>query len=153
MPIRFQKSAKLLYFWSCQWILINQTSDDDKAKTAFTTYRSLYQFKRVSFGLANSPATVERLMEIVLSGLRWQMCCHDDVITVGKTFQETLDNLRMVITRPFAANLKLKPKKCSLFEDEVAYLGHVVSVPSCKTEGKAFLHWPTSLSMVLFPES
>jgi hypothetical protein len=105
-------------------------SDNDKQKTAFATHRGLFQFKCMPFGLANSPATFERLMEVVISGLQWERCLVylDDVIVFGKTFQEPLTNFTTVFTRFREANLKLKPKKCALFEDEVAYLGHIVSL-------------------------
>jgi uncharacterized membrane protein len=111
-------------------------SDNDKQKTAFATHRGLFQFKCMPFGLANSPATFERLMEVVLSGLQWERCLVylDDVIVFGKTLQEQLTNLTTVFTRFREANLKLKPKKCALFEDEVAYLGHIVSEHGIKCD-------------------
>ena len=46
---------------------------DDKEKTAFTTGSGLYQFTVTPFSLCNAPATFERLMERVLSGLSWQL--------------------------------------------------------------------------------
>lgn len=75
-------------------------------------------------------------MEVVLSGLQWERCLvyFDDVIVFGKTFQETLVNLAKVFARFRKANLKLKPKKCTLFEDEVSYLGHVVSEDGVKCD-------------------
>ena len=111
-------------------------SDNDKQKTAFATHRGLFQFKCMPFGLANSPATFERLMEVVLSGFQWERCLVylDDVIVFGKTLQEQLTNLTTVFTRFREANLKLKPKKCALFEDEVAYLGHIVSEHGIKCD-------------------
>ena len=51
----------------------------------------------------------------------------DDVIVFGDTFQETLDNLMAILCRFREYNLKLKAKKCSLFQRKVNFLGHVVS--------------------------
>ncbi|GBO20553.1 Retrovirus-related Pol polyprotein from transposon 297 [Araneus ventricosus] len=47
------------------------------------------------FGLCNDPATFERQMEIVLCGLSSEACLVylDDIIIVGRTFEEHLNNL------------------------------------------------------------
>ena len=77
-------------------------SDDDKPKTAFTTGTGgLYQFKVMPFGLCNAPATFERLMEQVLSGLPWEILLIylDDVIMYAKTWEEELERLRRVFVR------------------------------------------------------
>ncbi|GBM81628.1 Retrovirus-related Pol polyprotein from transposon 297 [Araneus ventricosus] len=71
---------------------------EDKEKTAFTTGQGLWQFKVMPFGLCNAPATFERLMETVLRGLTSEACLVylDDIIIVGRTFQEHLNNIREV---------------------------------------------------------
>lgn len=63
----------------------------------------------------------------------------------GKTFTETLHNLKLVFDRFKSAKLKLKPKKCTFFQDEVRYLGHIVSVDGIKCDEekiKAVNDWP-----------
>ncbi|GBO33123.1 Retrovirus-related Pol polyprotein from transposon 297 [Araneus ventricosus] len=99
------------------------------------------------FGLCNAPATFERLMETVLRGLSSEACLVylDDIIIVGRTFEEHLNNLRKLFPRLQKANLKLNPKKCRFFQREVAYLGHVISAEGVKTDPekiKAVVDWP-----------
>ena len=81
------------------------------------------------FGLTNSPATFQRLMEVALSGLQWQTCLIylDDVITFGKNFGEHLERIKEVLTCISMAGLKLKPSKCHFFQERIILLGHVIS--------------------------
>ena len=51
----------------------------------------------------------------------------DDLLVYAKNFEEMAYQLNEVLDRVRQANLKLKPTKCHLFRDEVAYLGHILS--------------------------
>ena len=106
-----------------------EMDEKDKERTAFVSRRGLFQFTVVPFGLTNAPATFERLMELVLQGLQWDKCLlyTDDIIVFGADFEQTLSHLDEVLTRIEGAGLKLKPKKCHLFQQEVQFLGHVVT--------------------------
>ena len=66
-----------------------EVAPEDQPKTAFTTPEGLYQFKVMPFGLCNAPATFQRLMDRVLSGLKWSSCLvyFDDIIVVGTHFR------------------------------------------------------------------
>jgi hypothetical protein len=99
----------------------------DREKTAFSIGNGLWQFTVMPFGLCNAPATFERLMEKVLHQIINKICLVylDDVIIFGKTFEDSLANLREVFLRLREANLKLNPKKCSFFGRKVKYLGHI----------------------------
>ena len=68
-------------------------------------------------------------MDMVLAGLQWDRClvCLDDIIIVGRSFEEHLTALCLVLECLEQSGLKLKPTKCHLCQSEVQYLGHLVS--------------------------
>ena len=122
-------------------------AEEDKEKTAFITKYGLFHFLRMPFGLSNAPATFQRTMNLVLSGLIWPnvIVYLDDVNVIGKTFQENLANLRVVLARFRKCGLKLKPRKCVLFKRETAFLGRRVDsagVHITDDHVKAVQEWP-----------
>lgn len=115
---------------------------------AFCTRKGLFEWNVMPFGLCNAPATFQRLMDRVLVGLQWEMCLVylDDIIVLGRDVAQMLQRLDKVFTRLREANLKLKPSKCCLFKEEVAYLGHVVSARGVATDPQKVqkvADWPT----------
>ena len=104
-------------------------SSDSKEKIAFITHEGLYEFSVMPFGLCNAPATFQRCMEVTLHSLARSKCVVylNDILVMGKSFQEHLNNLKEVFGRLRAAGLRLKPQKCHLVKQEVKYLGYVVS--------------------------
>ena len=124
---------------------------EDREKTAFCTPEGLFEFKVMPFGLCNAPATFQRLMNSVLSGLPWNSCLVylDDIIVTGSTFSAHLDNLSQVFHRIREAGLKLQPSKCALCKPEVSFLGHIVSPKGITTDPSKtdkVASWPTPTS-------
>jgi hypothetical protein len=124
-----------------------QVHPDDKEKTAVTTPEGLFEFNVMPFGLCNAPATFQRLMDCVLAGLHWETCLVylDDVIIIGKSFEDHLHNLHHVFQRFREAGLKLKPTKCTFCQPEVSFLGHVVSRTGIATDPskvESIRKWP-----------
>ena len=95
----------------------------DVHKTAFVTKYGLYEYKTLPMGLCNGPPTWQRLMELVLNGLQWQICLIylDDVIVFGLSFSEHIQRLAAVLQRILDAGLKLKPEKCTILKPEVIF--------------------------------
>ena len=104
-------------------------SEEDKAKTAFITPFGLFEFNVMPFGLCNAPATFQRLMNEVLDDVIGKFCFVyiDDVIVYSKNFQEHLEHLQEIFTKLMKYSLHLKISKCSLFQHEIKFLGHVVN--------------------------
>lgn len=101
----------------------------DAGKSAFHTPRGLMEFTVMPFGLANAPATFQRTMDVVLSGLIGLACWVylDDIIVASTTFDEHLKQLQLVFDRLRAAGLSLKLPKCNFAKPSLLFLGHIVS--------------------------
>ena len=113
-----------------------EMAEKDREKTAFTTHEGLFELKVMPFGLCNAPATFQHLMNLVLAGVEWSQCLVylDDIIVLGRNFDEHLRNLGLVLQKLKAANLCLKPAKCALCKTEVTYLGHKISREGVATD-------------------
>ena len=126
-------------------------AEQDIPKTAFATKYGLFESVYLPFGLSNAPATFQRVMELALQGLQWQICLIyiDDIIVFGGTMEEHLARVRSVLDRLRKANLKVKPEKCHFFESEVVFLGHIVSGDGVRpnpTNIDRILSWDTPRS-------
>ena len=126
----------------------------DREKTAFVMQGGLYEFRVMPFGLVNAPATFERLMERVLRGIAWSECLVylDDIMVFGPNFETTLARLKSVLDRLGEAGLKLKAKKCQLFQEDIPFLGHIVSasgIGADETKCQQVWDWPVSRDLYI----
>ena len=114
-----------------------EIAEHHKERTAFSVAPlGFYEYNRMAMGLANAPATYQRLMESVLGDLHLTICMVflDDIIIYGNTYEEHLERLERVLIRLGENGLKLNPKKCSFFQERVRYVGHIVSAKGIETD-------------------
>lgn len=104
-------------------------AEEDAQKTAFSTPFGHYEFKRMPFGLKNAPATFQRLMDRVLSGLQGiELFVYlDDIVIYASSLTEHNQKFNKLAERLRSANLRLQPDKCEFLRKEVTYLGHIIS--------------------------
>ena len=105
------KYFTVLDYYSVIWQV--NIKENDKERTGFTVPFGHYEFNRLPFGLSNSPANIQRMMDIVLKDLLGNQCYVyiDDVIIFSKT-AEHARRLVNVLDRFNKANLQLHPAKC-----------------------------------------
>ena len=110
-------------------------AEEDRAKTAFTCPFGLFEYERMPFGLCNAPATFQRLMQSVMHDhiLRLLLVYLDDLLVYSSSFQQHIDNLRVVFQRLREIGVKLNPSKCKLIQASVNFLGHTVSAEGIGT--------------------
>jgi hypothetical protein len=106
-----------------------ELAEQDRAITAFSTKEGHWEYRRLPFGLKTAPATLQRMMNVVLSGLTGSRCFVflDDICVYAKSLSEHDTKLREVFDRLRENRLKLKAEKCQFLRKEVNYLGHVIS--------------------------
>lgn len=73
----------------------------DKEKTAFTCHYGPFDYNTMPFGLTNAPVTFQRALDIILSGLKWQVCLVylDDVIIFSDTAEQHIKDVDKVLAR------------------------------------------------------
>ena len=100
----------------------------DRAKeiSSFVIQDALFSCKVMPYGMKNSGATFQRLMNKVLAGLTNCKAYIDDVIVYSDTWEEHYEQLKVLFTRLQEANLVINLKKCELAKATVTCLGHVV---------------------------
>jgi hypothetical protein len=104
--------------------------DGDEWKAAFRTNRGLFEPLVMFFGLTNSPATFQTMMNEIFQDLiaRGVVCVYlDDILVYTKTLEEHRRICQEVLTRLRAYKLYLKPEKCEFEQTRVEYLGLVIS--------------------------
>ena len=121
--------------------------ESDRDKTSFVTRRGSYRFKVMPFGLTCAPSEFQRLMDLVLCGLSFEVCMVflDDVVIFSTDFSSHLSRLRAVFQRLRWARLKLKPSKCCLLRKKISFLGHVISSEGVEMQAEkvaAVRDWP-----------
>ena len=101
--------------------------EEHKERTGFTVPFGHYEFNRLPFGLSNSPANFQRMMDIVLKDLVREECyLYANIIIFFKTAEEHARELANVLERFSKANLQLHLGKCVFAQPQVNYLGYVL---------------------------
>jgi hypothetical protein len=102
------------------------------------------------FGLTNSPATFQTMMDDIFQNEIAQGWLHiymdDAIIATGNNEEEHARRVHQFLEKLAAHNLYLKPEKCRFHQREVEYLGVIigqgdVKMDPVKVEGIA--NWPT----------
>ena len=98
---------------------------DSQQFVTINTYRGLYRYKRLPFGIASSPAIFQRTMDIMLQGLEHFAAIQDDI--TGKDDEQHIQNLNTVLSRLDSYGLRLQLNKCKFMQRSVTYMGCIIS--------------------------
>ncbi|XP_072178543.1 uncharacterized protein [Diadema setosum] len=120
-------------------------SERAKELSAFVTPDGFFQYKVMPFGMKNAPATFQRLINTVTSGLVGCEAYLDDIIVYSHTWEDHLLRVRALFDRLTSANLTVNLRKCEFSRAKVVFLGHIVghgSVKPVEAKVETILNFP-----------
>ncbi|XP_068204810.1 uncharacterized protein [Palaemon carinicauda] len=128
-----------------------------KEISLFITPFGLFSYNVMPFGLANAPATFQRVMSLILQDLEKVFVYLDDIIIASDTWVNHIQKIKEVFSRLKQHGLTINLAKSNFCKGQVSYLGHRVGsgkvlphdanisaitsypVPTTKQELKRFL--------------
>jgi hypothetical protein len=101
------------------------------------------------FGLTNSPATFQALMNSIFADLiaAGKVTVYlDDILIFTETLEEHRSLVHEVLKRLAAHDLYLRPEKCEFEQNSIEYLGLLISEGEVRMDPvkvEAVKNWPT----------
>ena len=124
------KGSKYFTKLDLRWGYNNvRIKESDEWKAAFITNRGLFKPTVMFFGLQNSPATFQAMMdnyfqEYIDEG--WIVIYMDDILIHAQNKEDLQKKTRKVLAKLKEHNLYLKLEKCKFAQEEVEFLGMIV---------------------------
>ncbi|KAL8447032.1 hypothetical protein Emed_004662 [Eimeria media] len=111
-----------------------EIAEEDRPKTSFVTPDCQRQYRRLPFGFASSPAIFQRMIDMLLGGMKWVSAIGyiDDIIVYSDTWPDHRAHLRQLLVALRKAALQL-------------HLGHIVSregIRACPSKVQAIVDMP-----------
>ena len=117
-----------------------ELDDESSSLTTFNTPFGRYRWKRMPFGINSAPEVWQRRMREHIEGLAGVEVIADDFVIVGfgntpAEWQADHDrNVRAFLDRCRERNLKLNKKKARLRQQEVPFIGHILTPEGLKPD-------------------
>jgi len=120
----------------------------DQWKAAFRTNTGLYEPTVMFFGMCNSPATFQSMMDNIFKDEihnKWVIVYMDDILILSRS-REGLERITKIVLQKLLENdLYLKPGKCEFAKTRIEYLRMILEegkVSMDPTKLKGIQEWP-----------
>lgn len=148
------RGAKYFTKFDVRWGYNNiRIKEGDEWKAAFATNQGLFEPRVMFFGLTNSPATFQALMNSIFADLTAKGLVAvylDDILIFTATLKEHRAVTHEVLERLRKHDLYLRPEKCEFEKQQVEYLGLIIrhgEVTMDPSKVDAVRTWPTPTTL------
>ena len=151
------KDAKFFTKLDVRWGYNNvRIKDRDQWKAAFKMNKGLFELTVMFFGMCNSPAMFQAMMDSIFQDLM-DACIiiiyMDDIFLFAKDHHTLEVNMKKVLQHLWENNLYLKLKKCEFGKTKIEWLGMIIeegkiSMDSGKLKGIKEWPIPTTVKQV-----
>jgi hypothetical protein len=125
------KGSKFFTKLDIRWGYNNvRIKEGDEWKAAFITNKGLFEPTVMFFGLRNSPATFQAMVDDYFRDMineGWIAIYMDDILIHARTKEDLEKRTKRVLEQLKEHNLYLKPEKCKFERTEVEFLGTIIS--------------------------
>ncbi|KAL4009484.1 hypothetical protein ACER0C_003336 [Sarotherodon galilaeus] len=126
--------------------------EGDEWKTAFITPNGHWEYLVMPFGLCNSPAVFQHLINDVLRDMlgRWVFAYLDDILIYSRTEVDHVRHVRAVLSRLLEYQLFCKLEKCAFHQRSTSFLGFTISSDGLTMDPQkvqAVTQWPQPSSL------
>jgi hypothetical protein len=111
-------------------------AEGEEWKTTFRTHYGLFESLVMPFGLTNALATFQNYINDVLAPYLDHFCTAylDNTLIYSDNFEEYQRHIHLVLDALAKVGLHLKPGKCEFHQQEVKYLGLIISTEGIKMD-------------------
>ena len=119
----------------------------DIYKTAFRTHNGHYEYLVMPFGLCNVPSTFQAIINAIFRPhlRKFILVFFDDILFYSPTWSCHFKHVRHAFEILKQQQFFLKGSKCNFAQQELEYLGHIVTYHGVKVDEKkiaAMVSWP-----------
>jgi hypothetical protein len=113
-----------------------RVDEGEEWKTAFRTRYGLFESLVMPFSLTNALAIFQNYINDILAPYMDGFCTAylDNTLIDSDTSQEPQQHIRLVLDAFAKVGLHLKPEKCEFHQQDVIYLGLIISTEGIKID-------------------
>ena len=103
-----------------------ELEEESRKYTTINTLKGL-QYNRLVFGVSSATAICQRTMENILKDIEGVLVRVDDILITGRTGEQHLKNLKVVLDRLEKKGMKLQKSKIQFILQKIDYNGFTIS--------------------------